>query len=374
MKVIPRERTWQVHFTDMKGERVRASTGVRVDPNLPDKGKGLAVLAGAEKMRAHLLDSDLPVEAKKAAGKALNLSYALRQALADRWSGQRSSKHKAYVVNRLIRDIGYWPLHTINFSRLQSYGKELECAGDSPATRNRKMSAIHTAMTDAKRRGEIESVPEFPHYAENNIKERYLTRIEETRLISSMAENAAPADAEAHYLIHMTLFLLDTGLRAGEAILDASQDLGDRIWLLHGTTKSGKGRTVPLTKRARCALDEILASPVHAHLHALKARSKELPTNRLGRWFRNACARAGIAGASLHTLRHTCASRLVQAGVSLYVVKEWLGHSSITITERYAHLAPKNLEAAAAALEPITTRETKADAKVETGDRKDVDP
>ena len=231
-----------------------------------------------------------------------------------------------------------------------------------PATRNRKLSAIHTALTDAKRRGEIESVPDFPHYSENNIKERYLTRDEETALIRSMADHAAPADAEANYLIHMTLFLLDTGLRAGEAILDPSQDLGDRIWLPHGTTKSGKGRTVPLTKRARSALDEILASPAHARLRALKARSKEIPTNHLGRWFRGACARAGIDGVTLHTLRHTCASRLVHAGVSLYTVKEWLGHSSITVTERYAHLAPKNLQDAAAALEPpqtFTTRETK---------------
>ena len=54
----------------------------------------------------------------------------------------------------------------------------------------------------------------------------------------------------------------------------------------------------------------------------------------------------------LHALRHTCASRLVNKGIDLYVVKEWLGHSSIQITERYAHLAPQKLANAVSALEP----------------------
>ncbi|WP_269766728.1 tyrosine-type recombinase/integrase [Burkholderia ubonensis] len=42
----------------------------------------------------------------------------------------------------------------------------------------------------------------------------------------------------------------------------------------------------------------------------------------------------------MHDLRHTFASWLLTAGVSLYVVKDTLVHSSITVTERYTHLAP----------------------------------
>ena len=52
-----------------------------------------------------------------------------------------------------------------------------------------------------------------------------------------------------------------------------------------------------------------------------------------------------------HILRHTCASRLVQAGVNLQTVCEWLGHSSIDMTMRYAHLAPDHLQDALSVLE-----------------------
>ncbi|MDO7909361.1 site-specific integrase [Pseudomonas sp. 22-AL-CL-001] len=60
----------------------------------------------------------------------------------------------------------------------------------------------------------------------------------------------------------------------------------------------------------------------------------------LSEGFEAACEKAKISDFRLHDLRHTCAAWLVSAGVPLIEVKDPLGHSTVMMTERYAHLAP----------------------------------
>jgi len=64
---------------------------------------------------------------------------------------------------------------------------------------------------------------------------------------------------------------------------------------------------------------------------------------------------------SFHSCRHTFASRLVSAGIDLYVVKELMGHSSIAVTERYAHLKPERKRAAVDVLELQNTTKSPVD-------------
>jgi integrase len=64
------------------------------------------------------------------------------------------------------------------------------------------------------------------------------------------------------------------------------------------------------------------------------------------RSFRTACQRAGIDDFHPHDLRHTCAAWLVQAGRPLTEIRDLLRHSTIEMTEKYAHLAPENVRAA----------------------------
>jgi integrase len=118
-------------------------------------------------------------------------------------------------------------------------------------------------------------------------------------------------------------------------------------------TKSSRRRSVPLNSNARAALIE-----------QARFRAKHCPSSpwvfchRNGkqiqdvkRSFSTACSKAGIEDFRIHDLRHTCAAWLVTAGVALAEVRDLLGHQSIQMTERYAHLAPENIRAAVAKLE-----------------------
>ena len=70
------------------------------------------------------------------------------------------------------------------------------------------------------------------------------------------------------------------------------------------------------------------------------------PQHNYRRWFNEALTEAKVKDYSWHCNRHTFASRLVMAGVDLRTVAELMGHSSIQLTMRYAHLAPQHNRAA----------------------------
>lgn len=135
-------------------------------------------------------------------------------------------------------------------------------------------------------------------------------------------------------LVVITKICLSIGARWGEASsLEARQVKNCRIQLLK--TKNGKSRSIPITPELQA---EILdGRPKIGRLFADKDAKKG---------FSNALKRAGIdlpAGQMTHVLRHTFASHFMINDGNFLKLKEILGHSSLEMTMRYAHLAPSHL-------------------------------
>ncbi|MGA2191953.1 MAG: site-specific integrase [Nitrospirota bacterium] len=164
----------------------------------------------------------------------------------------------------------------------------------------------------------------------NNRRLRYLSAEECTSLV----------DACALHLKPVVITALHTGRRKSE-ILSLTWD---RLDLRHGfilldDTKNGERREIPIDGTLRTELELLAMNNVEGRRHIYHDKEGR-PYLDVKTGFNAACRRAGIQDFRFHDLRHTFASQLVMAGVDITTVKELLGHKTLTMTLRYAHLAP----------------------------------
>lgn len=158
----------------------------------------------------------------------------------------------------------------------------------------------------------------------------------------------------------LIIVALNTALRRGELIALRWEDVdlkAGRITLRRNyyqrefvTPKSGRVREVPLNDTTIAAL-KAHPRPLRCELVFHTAAGGPIIESAMTKGLARACKRAGIRRIGWHRLRHTCASWLVQRGVNLYKVKDVLGHSTIQMTERYAHLSPECLRDAVSVLD-----------------------
>jgi site-specific recombinase XerD len=141
--------------------------------------------------------------------------------------------------------------------------------------------------------------------------------------------------------------LVDTGCRLSEILFMPFTDIYfDANVLISWVNKGEKAKSIPMTSRVRTILLKRKASGDSKPFNITVAQ-----VERAWCWVRNVMGLDEDKQWVIHALRHTLASSLVNADVDLYVVKEWLGHSTIQLTERYAHLNPKKLHNAVKLLE-----------------------
>lgn len=158
--------------------------------------------------------------------------------------------------------------------------------------------------------------------------------IEQLRLLYQVSERAP-----------IWKLMANTGMRRGEALhLRREHVLKDRLHVLSeedARTKSTKWRDIPLNPAALGALEDL-----GKETYVLP----RITPQSLSRAFAKDAKRAGIGG-NLHCLRHTFCSHLVMQGIPLRTVQTLAGHSTIVMTQKYAHLSPEHLAGALSGLD-----------------------
>lgn len=134
-----------------------------------------------------------------------------------------------------------------------------------------------------------------------------------------------------------------SGLRRGELFKLRWRNVDlDRAQIKVLASKANKTRTVALPPSAVRLLrnwrDTNKIVDLQGHVFLNPETRKALVD--IKRSWRTLCKRAKVLDFRFHDCRHDYASNLVMRGVDLYVVRDLLGHSSIALTERYAHLHP----------------------------------
>ena len=264
----------------------------------------------------------------------------------------RSHAQIARHLNRISTYFSGKKLKAIRRNDVAEYAEFRQSQGVTPASINIELAALSASINYANKRWETELKNPVTglFYPSKPGRLRYLEREEAEQLLLEASKLRSP------YLVDFIELALNTGARKNELLQlkFRSVDLQRKILTIEAqTTKTGKRRYLPINKAATAVIERRRAyrdqnCPDSPWVFAKRGGGRmKYPDNA----FRIAVANAGLEDFTVHDLRHTFASWLVTEGVELIKVRDLLGHSSIRMTERYAHLAPFRLHEAVGVLD-----------------------
>ena len=235
----------------------------------------------------------------------------------------------------LISFFGDLHLQDITLQRIEEF-KMMKGKTCKPATVNRYLSQIHKMLSLAYDWGWVTSIPRIHKEQENNQRDRWATKEEESLLLGK-----APV-----WLSQIILFLVDTGCRISECLDLLWDDVDlDRKTILIRKSKNNTKRVIPMTDRVYNLLKEKKDNATYPLVFPNKYGERR-SLNCYEAHMRILINGLSIKDFRPHDLRHTFATRLVQNGVDLYRVQKLLGHKSFEMTQRYAHHSVDSLRAA----------------------------
>ncbi len=287
--------------------------------------------------------------------------FLARGAGINRYPCARNGQNTLARFSRCFSHWNQYALNQLTPEIIESWKLQRFAAGRKPTTVLRDISCLSAIFSRAVRFGNLETNPvnrvDKPRI-DRSPKVRYLSPEEENRLRVRLSERDAnmrrARDSAnrwrterghptlprlAHFGDHLTaavIVSLNTGIRRGELLALKWADVnleGLQLTVNGNSAKNGNTRHIPLNSDATRTLK----------LWKLQCNDKErvfpVTTSFKTAWKQLLIA-AKIAKFRWHDLRHHFASRLVQASVPLNTVRDLLGHSSLAMTLRYAHLAP----------------------------------
>lgn len=261
---------------------------------------------------------------------------------------------EAFVAVYLGRDDFQW--QDVTRGVIRAFLGEAGRRGLAPRSVARKLSAARAFLGHLRREGEL---PSNPAASVRGPKlDRTLPahmRAGEARALFDWAEAAAEAEAasgsgmSATRLLAMLELLYGSGLRLSELASLNLDSVDVERGQLRVLGKGRKERVTPVTRSTARALAHYLPRRLEFARSGqsalfLNRRGGRLSTRYIQRCVRDAVANyASVAGVSVHSLRHSFATHLLDSGADLMAVKELLGHASLSTTQIYAHTSKERL-------------------------------
>ena len=245
------------------------------------------------------------------------------------------------------------PLKDISPFLLEKLKKEMADNGKSPRTITYVLAVIRQVFNYAKNHDFFNGdnpVSKVKKPSEDNRRVRFLSYEEADSLLEELAKISP-------MLHNMALLSLHCGLRAGEIFnLEWTAVNLKNETLLIKDTKNGRNRNAIMTDDVRAMFESIIKNRESEIVFPSRRGAK---TTEISRTFDRVVKKLGFnkgikdrrQKVVFHTLRHTYASWLVISGIDLYTVQRLMGHMSISMTERYSHLAPDHLRKAVSRME-----------------------
>ena len=265
-------------------------------------------------------------------------------------ASKRQPHHDWSVYNTHIRrQLGHYLLSDLTNALLDVWVREQVLSGLKPGTINKHIHVFNRMLNLARhwtflplQSQYLQSVKKVPI---GDHTQRFLSATEIDRLV------AASRTVNHPFFYHIVRLFLLTGARHGELRLAKWQDidLHKREWTVP-RSKNGRARRIVLSTSAITAFNDVrqtaerLMLPTQPTDYAIiNPKTHTAYFTYYTAWFKVRAA-ADLEGLRIHDLRHTFASVLINKGVSIYEVQTLLGHSSVQMTQRYAHLAPDTLQ------------------------------